>query len=324
MPKQINPVINKGIDDRISEDYEDGTDGEMNENLLYYLVGPDDPCLFLRDVLKSQMRISHSLLTKLKVQHKIKVNGAATFTNYRLQAGDQVTVDIALGEENNIEPLNLPLDIIYEDMDLLVINKPPGIAVHPGKDRSIGTLANAVTHYWAKQGHISLFRPINRLDKHTSGLILIGKSQYAHQAIFRQQKQGLLRRSYQALVEGLVQDDSGSINLPIAHPDPEHSQKRLVQSGGKPALTHFTVMKRYPGYTLLAITLGSGRTHQIRVHLSHVGHPVLGDTLYGRPSQFIQRQALHAGQLSFQQPRSGVCLHFTAGLPPDIAALLED
>ncbi|HWP97344.1 MAG TPA: RluA family pseudouridine synthase [Syntrophomonadaceae bacterium] len=296
----------------------------MNENFLYYIVGPDDPCRFLRDVLKSQMRISHSLLTKLKAQHKIKVNGVTALTNYTLQTGDRITVDIILNEKNNIEPMNLPLDIVYEDIDLLVINKPPGLAVHPGKDRSIRTLANAVTNYWAQQGHVSLFRPINRLDKQTSGLILIGKSQYAHQAIFRQQKQGLLHRSYQALVEGLVQEDSGSINLPIAHPDPEHSQKRSVEPDGKPAFTHFTVIKRYPGYTLLALTLGSGRTHQIRVHLSHLGHPVCGDSLYGRPSQLITRQALHARQLSVQQPRSGTHLYLQADLPPDMAALLED
>lgn len=292
--------------------------------MLYYVVGPDDPCLFLRDVLKSHMKISHSLLAKLKAQHLIKVNGQTALTSYKLQAGDLVTVNIALPEKNNIEPRDMPLDIVYEDPDFLLINKPPGLAVHPGKDRSIGTLANAVTNYWIQQGNsnIPLFRPINRLDKQTSGLILIGKNQYAHQAVFLQQKQGSIHRTYQALVEGLVGDDSGCINLPIAHLDPQVNRKRSVDPGGKPALTNFTVIRRYREYTLLSLTLGTGRTHQIRVHLSHLGFPVCGDTLYGRSSPFINRQALHAGQLAFIHPRTGARLHFQAAWPADMAEML--
>jgi 23S rRNA pseudouridine1911/1915/1917 synthase len=294
----------------------------MNDNTLFYLVQHDDHYIFLRDVLKSRMGISHSLLTKLKTLHQIKVNGQTALTNYKLQAGDLVSVNVAFQEENLIAPLELPLDIAYEDQDFLIVNKPPDLAVHPGKDKSFATLANAVAYYWAQQGSFTLFRPINRLDKQTSGLVLIGKSQYAHQAVFRQQKQGALHRSYQALVEGLVQEDSGTINLPIAHLDPQNSPKRSVDASGKPALTNFTVIRRYQGYTLLSLTLVSGRTHQIRVHLSHLGHPVCGDSLYGSPSQRTPRQALHAAKLCFIHPRSGTPLKIEAPLPSDMDNLL--
>lgn len=294
----------------------------MNEHILSYIVKPDDKYVFLREILISHLQVSHSLLVKLKSQHKIKVNGRVTFTNYRLRPGDLVTIDIALEEVNDIEPRPLPLDIIYEDPDCMIINKPPGLAVHSVKGIREITLANAVTHYWVEYGKSILFRPINRLDKETSGLIMVGKSQYAHQAIFRQQKQGRVRRRYLAVVEGIVKEDSGCINLPIARLDPD-DRRRTVDPSGKPALTYFTVMQRYEGLTLLSLTLGTGRTHQIRVHLSHWGHPICGDSLYGDPSLLINRQALHAGDLSFKQPRTQTALHFRAPLPPDMSELLE-
>ncbi len=294
----------------------------MNDNILDYMVKPADKYIFLRDVLISHMQVSHSLLIKLKLQHKIMVNGQVTYTNYRLHAGDLVTVNITLDEQNHIVPEDIPLDIIYEDSDLLVINKPPGLAVHPSKGILKGTLANAVTHYWLQQGKSLLFRPINRLDKDTSGLILIGKSQYAHQAIFRQQKQGTIRRTYLAVVEGIIHEDYGCINQPIAHIDPRFCT-RTVDLSGKPAVTNYVVLKRFKGLTLLSLTLDTGRTHQIRVHLSQSGYPICGDALYGKPSPFIGRQALHAYQLTFQQPRTGTTLQFEAALPLDIAKLLE-
>lgn len=294
----------------------------MNDNILSYIVKADDKYIFLREVLISHMQISHSLLTKLKLQQKIRVNDQITFTNYRLKANDLVTVDIDLDEKNNIIPQDISLEIVYEDSDLLVINKPSGMAVHPVKSISEGTLANAVSHYWIQQGRFNLFRPINRLDKDTSGLILIGKSQYAHQAVFRQQKRGTISRNYQALVEGIIEEDSGCINLPIAHINPARC-KRTVDPSGKAAVTNFMVLERYDGFTLLSLSLGTGRTHQIRVHLSQAGYPICGDSLYGNPSSLINRQALHAGQLAFKQPRSRESLQFKAPLPSDMAQMLE-
>ncbi|MGE5396081.1 MAG: RluA family pseudouridine synthase [Chitinophagales bacterium] len=294
----------------------------MDDYSLTYTVKIDDKYVFLRDVLKFEMRISHSLLNKLKTQNKIMVNGQVTLANYKLKPGDLVTVDLSLPERSDIIPEDLPLEIIYEDTDFLVINKQPGLSIHPSKGTAGGTLANAVTYYWQQKGVSAVFRPINRLDRDTSGLVLIGQSQYAHQAIFQQQKQGTVNRVYQAIVEGVMPEDSGCIDLPIALKDPD-LRERIIDPAGKPALTNYRVIKRYPGYTHLALTLGTGRTHQIRVHLSHIGYPILGDDLYGHPSPLIGRQALHAGDLSFTHPRSGEPLHFIAPLPEDMRELID-
>lgn len=196
-------------------------------------------------------------------------------------------------------------------------------AVHSQRGGPEITLANAVTYYWAEQGRSVLFRPINRLDKDTSGLVLVGKSQYAHQAMYRQQQAGTITRRYLAVMEGIVAKDNGCIDLPIAQLDPE-LRPRTVDPSGKRAITYFKVIQRLNGFTLLSLTLGTGRTHQIRVHLSHLGHPICGDTLYGHPSPLIDRQALHGGELSFNQPRTGGPLRLVAPIPRDMAALLED
>jgi len=295
----------------------------MTDNILDYTFNPGDKYIYLREVLISHMQLSHSLLSKLKLQQKIRVNGQITFTNYKLQPGDQVTVNLDLEENNCIEPQYIPLDIVFEDEDFLLINKPPGMAVHPVKHIPDGTLANAVSYYWMQRGKFNLFRPINRLDKDTSGLILIGQSQYAHQAIFRQMKTGTIKRHYQALVEGVIQADKGCVDLPIARLNPR-SCERTVDSSGKDALTNYTVLKRYEGYTLLLLTLGTGRTHQIRVHLCQLGYPICGDTRYGNSSPLINRQALHAGQLFFKHPRTDTTMNFEVQLPLDIVRLLEN
>lgn len=294
---------------------------EVDENSLCYQVDSTRCHLFLRDVLKRHWGLSHALLTKLKSQYKIRVNGQVARTNYILQPGDLITVDLALDEINRIIPQDIPLEIVYEDADFLAINKPPGLAVHPDREHGRGSLANAVTHYLLQQGLHALFRPINRLDKGTSGLILIGKSQYAHQAVFRQQQQGMIQRCYQAVVEGFVKDSTSDIHLPIAHPDPA-SPRRVVHPDGQSALTSYQVAARYPAHTLLCVTLGTGRTHQIRVHLSHLGHPICGDPLYGSPSNLISRQALHAYRLSWIQPRTGKSLECQIPLPEDMIQLL--
>lgn len=295
---------------------------QMDSCPLTYLVRPNDKYVFLRDVLRSEMQISRSLLIKLKQQDKIRVNGLVTLTNYRLKPGDLVTVDLNLDEQNRITPEPIPFDIVYEDSDLLAINKPAGLAVHPAKGTAAGTLANATAYYWQQQGKANLFRPINRLDKDTSGLILIGKSQYAHQAISRQQRAGTIHRIYQAVVEGVLEPDNGSIDLPIALRDPD-ARERTVDPSGKTAITDYTVISRFECHTLVSLSLRTGRTHQIRVHMSHLGHPIVGDALYGSPSDLIGRQALHAGALDFHGPRTGEALHLEAPLPEDMVSLLH-
>lgn len=294
----------------------------MTGSDLIYTVKNNDKHIFLRDVLKYELLLSHSLLIKLKAENKIMVNGQVTLTSYKLRPGDVVSVALDLYERSGIVPQLLPLDIVYEDLDYLVVNKPAGLSVHPSEGKSAGTLANAVTCYWEQQNIYNLFRPINRLDRDTSGLILIGRSQYAHQAMFRQQKQGGLTRSYEAIVEGVLAKDSGDIDFPIALKDPD-LRERIVDPAGKSALTSFQVVKRYADFTHLILILGTGRTHQIRVHLSHIGHPICGDSLYGHRSSLIQRQALHAGKLSFIQPRTGKTVDLSAPLPADMQEMLE-
>jgi RluA family pseudouridine synthase len=196
------------------------------------------------------------------------------------------------------------------------------MSTHPSRLGGTGTLANAVTYYWQGLGRNTLFRPINRLDKDTSGLILIGKSQYGHQGIFNQIKGRIIERSYIALVEGAMAKDSGRIDQPIARID-DTMRRRTVHPGGHPAVTHYQVLDKYPGHTLLSLRLETGRTHQIRVHLSFLGHPVCGDLLYGCASPLIDRQALHANKLRFTHPRSGKEVILAVPLAADIQAAVD-
>jgi 23S rRNA pseudouridine1911/1915/1917 synthase len=290
--------------------------------VLTYVVDPEDHLTYLRDVFKKKLPVSHALLARLKAQEKICVNGQVAHTNYPLQPGDRITVDLNLDETSDIVPQDIPIDIVYQDEDIMVINKPAGMAIHPTNGKMTGTLANAVTYYWSQRQESRLFRPINRLDKGTSGLVLVGKSQYAHQALFKQQKQGQVQRRYLAVVEGVVQQDKGCIDLPIGFAEPGSAIYRKVDVNGKAAITHFSVIKRYLDATLLSLQLETGRTHQIRIHMSHLGHPICGDAMYGQPSPRIARQALHAGWISFLQPRNLNRLEFEVALPSDIQDLL--
>jgi len=289
----------------------------MNGNQLTYDAGFQDQDIFLRDILSARLRLSRSLVTRLKQQSRIRVNGSVALTNRRIHAGDRITVDLDFAERNELIPEPIPLTIIYQDEDFLVVDKPAGLATHPARRGGTGTLANAVTYYWQEQGRDFRFRPINRLDKDTSGLVLIGKSQFAHQGIFGRGHCRLLERSYTALVEGRLEQDAGRIDRPIARLD-DYSRRRLVSPDGQPAVTLYQVLARYPEHTLLALQLETGRTHQIRVHLSSLGHPLCGDLLYGQPSPLIGRQALHAGRLRFVQPRSGEIVSLETHLPQDM------
>jgi 23S rRNA pseudouridine1911/1915/1917 synthase len=294
----------------------------MKQMPLTWIVEPTDEGRSLKELLYSRLLLSHSLVVKLKQQHKIAVNRIPVFTNYRLTGGDLISVDLDLGERSEILPEAVPLKIVYEDEDVLVVDKPAGMPVHPSNKRhQTGTLANAVTYYWLQSGHNALFRPINRLDKDTSGLVLIGKNQFAHQSIFRQQQKHRVERCYYALVDGAAMPDHGRIAEPIARRE-DRSRKRIIAPHGQPAVTNYVVLERYLQHTLLQLHPETGRTHQIRVHLSFAGHPVCGDELYGRSSPLIARQALHAGEITFNHPRTGSAITLAAALPDDMRAVL--
>jgi 23S rRNA pseudouridine1911/1915/1917 synthase len=295
----------------------------LNNTELTYTASAQDENTFLRDLLASKLLLSHSLVAQLKHQNKIRVNGQLVYTNYRIHAGDFINVDIDLIEECNIIPESIPLDIVYEDMDFVAVNKPAGMSTHPSHLGGTGTLANAMTYYWQSLGKNILFRPINRLDKDTSGLILIGKSQYAHQGIFNQLKQHTIDRRYIALVEGSMIKDKGHIDHPIARLD-DKKRQRIVHPSGQSATTHYNVLEKYPDHTLLSLRLETGRSHQIRVHLSFIGHPICGDLLYGSASPLIKRQALHADRLRFTHPRSGKEVILDIPLAQDIQEAVND
>jgi 23S rRNA pseudouridine1911/1915/1917 synthase len=276
----------------------------------------------VRSFLRQTHGISRSLLVELKHVQGIQLNGVPTYLDHPVQTGDVVQLHLPEEESDNIVPENINFPLVYEDEDILVVNKPYGMCVHPTMLHGTGTLGNAVVHHWNKQGISRKFRPVNRLDKDTSGLLIIAKSQYAHQQLALSQQEGTIDRYYQALVEGQMDQDSGTIEAPIKR-KADSIMERMVSSDGQFARTHYEVLKRFETFTWLRLKLDTGRTHQIRVHMQYVGHPLLGDDMYDGPYGQISRQALHAGELSFPHPRLKQIMRFTAPLPEDMAKVMQ-
>lgn len=259
----------------------------------------------------------------------VKVNGRTVKGNYRLQVNDEVVLIRPEIKESTIEPEPIPLDIRYEDDDLVVVNKPRGLVVHPGPGNPNGTLVNALLYHL--QGQLSgiggVSRPgiVHRIDKDTTGLLVIAKNDSTHQALVDQLKEHRVRRVYQAIVQGVLPHQHGTIDAPIGR-DPRHRQQMtVIHQNSKPAVTHFSVREHLPEQTLLECRLETGRTHQIRVHLKYIGFPIVGDPVYGPKKQRfpIQGQALHAGELSFLHPCSGQEVLVQAEPPEDFQHLLQ-
>lgn len=269
--------------------------------------------------------LSRSRAQKLIEAGMVQVTGeTCSDKNYRLCAGDPVGLTIPPAETAALEPEAIGLDIVYEDEDLLVINKPRGMVVHPGPGHRKGTLVNALLHYCPDLSGIGgIKRPgiVHRLDKDTSGLLLVAKNDLAHRSLSNQLKTRQLKREYIALVSGRVKPALGRIDAPIAR-HPRHRKKMAVVEGGRPAVTRFRVLKYYGSYSLLLLNLETGRTHQIRVHLSHLGYPVVGDPTYAKgrwdtlPPGLAEPQALHARRIKFIHPRTSTAMEFSVSLPP--------
>lgn len=262
-------------------------------------------------------------------QEKVRVNGKVKKGNYRLKAGDQVIVHIPPVEELEVLPEAIPLDIRYEDQDVIVVNKPRGMVVHPGAGNETGTLVNALLHHC--KGELSgiggVARPgiVHRIDKDTSGLIMVAKNDLAHQSLVAQLKEHTVDRVYIALCHGIIPHQHGTIDAPIGR-DPHHRQRMAVtQKNSKHALTHFTVIERFLDTTMVECRLETGRTHQIRVHMKYIGFPLVGDPVYGpkKRETSIEGQALHAKVISFAHPRTGERIRVTAELPEDMVSLIE-
>ncbi len=268
--------------------------------------------------------LSRNRAQMLIEEGRVLVSGApCADKNYRLQPGDRVSLTIPPPEEASVAAEDIQLDIVYEDGDLLVINKPRGMVVHPASGHSGGTLVNALLGHCSDLSGIGgVMRPgiVHRLDKDTSGLLIVAKNDLAHRALSGQLKARKLRREYIALVHGQVSPKIGRIEAPIGR-HPRHRKKMAVVGGGRDAVTRYRVVKYYNRYSLLRLNLETGRTHQIRVHLSHLGYPVVGDSAYAKggkgdlPAELMQPHALHARHLAFTHPRSGEELNFSTPLP---------
>ncbi len=292
----------------------------MLEELIRFTADETDTGHTVRDVLQKRYGVSRRLLIRAKFKGLITRNGEHVFVNEKLQAGDEIAVMVTEDEEETVAPEEMPLAIRYEDDDLMVIAKPAGLVVHPTGNHAGGTLANGVIAYWQKRGEHRRFRAVNRLDKDTSGLLIVAKNQWAHEQFSRMQQERTIQRIYQAIAEGVVEREEGSIDAPIGLAE-DSFITRQVRPDGQTAVTHFRVLARGDGMTHLELKLDTGRTHQIRVHMSHLGHPLAGDDLYGGNREHIGRQALHASRLSFVHPRTGLCMEWTEPLPGDMSQL---
>ncbi len=260
----------------------------------------------------------------------VRVNGRASKPGYRLEPGDVVEVDVPAPQAyEGVEAEPIPLNIVYQDEDIVVVDKPAGLVVHPAPGHAHGTLVNALLYHIPDlQGVGGVERPgiVHRLDKDTSGLLLVAKNDRAHRELQRQFKEREIEKRYLALVEGHVHPRLGRIEVPIAR-DKRHRKRMAPSKEGKAALTEYKVLGYYGDYTLLEAKPLTGRTHQIRVHFAYIGHPLAGDTVYGRRKQrlkpLLRRHFLHAHYLRFRHPRTGAPMEFTSPLPPDLQAVLD-
>lgn len=248
--------------------------------------------------------------------------------NYKLRAGDEIDVEIPEPREAEITAEDIPLNIVYEDGDLLVINKARGMVVHPAAGNWSGTLVNALMHHCGSElsGINGVLRPgiVHRLDKDTSGLMLVAKNDFAHNSLAEQIKEHTVRREYHTVVIGNLRDDEGTISAPIGRHRTDRKKMAVTESNSKPATTHFKVLERYSGFTYASCILETGRTHQIRVHMSHTGHPVVGDEVYGaRDKLGLAGQCLHSKNVTFVHPRSGEEMYFESELPDYFEEILR-
>lgn len=272
---------------------------------------------------------SRSYLQKLLKEERIQVNGKPVKANYKVNAGDEILVRIPEPEQPDILPENIPLDILYEDDDILVVNKPKNMVVHPSPGHYSHTLVNAVLYHCRGQlsGINGVLRPgiVHRIDMDTTGSLMICKNDRAHQILAQELKEHSITRCYHAIVYGNIKEDSGTVNAPIGRHPVDRKKMSTKAANGRSAVTHYRVLERFGDYTYIECRLETGRTHQIRVHMASIGHPVLGDRIYGpaRCPFKLEGQTLHAKILGICHPSTGAYMEFDAPLPEYFTELLE-
>lgn len=273
-------------------------------------------------------QLSRSAAQQLLEKGGITVNGKAVKKNYKTHDGDEITVELPEPEPVELLPENIPLDIRYEDEDVVVVNKPKGLVVHPAPGHWSGTLVNALMYHCGDSlsGINGQLRPgiVHRIDMDTSGLLIVAKNDFAHQALAEQLKDHSLSRIYEAIVVGNIRADSGTIDAPIGRHPVDRKKMTVTEKNSRPAVTHYQVVARYSGYTHLRLRLETGRTHQIRVHLAWQNHPIVGDMVYGRGKELgLTSQCLHARSLTFRHPRTGKLVTVECELPEYFQTVLK-
>lgn len=277
----------------------------------------------IKEIIYGRLGLSRGLLRRMKTGGGVYLNGTPAYITQRVVAGD--TLDIQFADSpTNLTPQKLDLDILYEDSSLLVINKGADMAVYPTRSYPDQTLANGIAYLWQERGLERKVRLVHRLDRETSGTIIVAKEPFAYQGLVEQLRSNQLKRKYLAIVRGILPEKSGVIDQPIGRSESSegHALRRVVSATGKDSKTYFKVVQEYCNLSLLELKLASGRTHQIRVHMKWLGFPIVGDDMYHKSSEDIQRQALHAWSVTFQHPRTRERLNIRAPLPLDMKNLL--
>lgn len=276
----------------------------------------------IKQLLKEEFHISERLLKRLKKEKQIFINNFPVSINASFNLNDVISVCLDFDEEaENIVPTKMKLNVLFEDDALLIINKPAAIPVHPSMDHYTDSLSNGIMYYFNDIGLKRKIRIVNRLDKNTSGIVIFAKNEYIQECLVTQMKNHSFQKEYLALLEGLLNKKSGTINVPIARKE-NSIIERQVSPDGQKSITHYKVLKEYSNYSLVHFILETGRTHQIRVHCNYIGHPILGDSLYGKSSNLIDRQALHSCKVTFIHPITNKKMEIIAELPIDIKKLI--
>lgn len=296
----------------------------MNRTISYDIDSHSEG-LRVEQFLRRKGYSAQNLSTIKRMPESILVNGVHYYMKQTLKAGDRLLVRIQETESSrNIPPVCAPLSIVYEDEDLIVVNKPAGMPIHPSLNNYTNSLANALAWYYQQQGKPFIFRCCNRLDRDTSGLTVVAKHLVSGNILSTMTKKKEVRREYLAVVRGHIVPESGIISAPLARKGGTIIERVVDFDRGEPAVTHYHLVREANGHSLVALQLETGRTHQIRIHLKHLGFPLVGDYLYNPDMEYISRQALHSFRLSFPHPITGEVMDFTVPLPEDMRNILTE
>ena len=289
-----------------------------------YIIEKSDEGLRIEQFLKKRGYSSKNLTAIKRMPKSVIVNGEHFYMRQELKEGDHLSIHVIETESSEkVPPTEIPLHIVYEDEDIIVINKSSGMPIHPSLNNYTNSMANALAWYYAKQDKPFVFRCCNRLDKDTSGLTVVAKHLISGNILSTMVKERKFHRQYLAIVRGSVKPPSGTINAPIGRKEDTIIERMVDWENGETAITHYQVLEEKNGHSLVSLKLETGRTHQIRIHMKHLGFPLIGDYLYNPDMEYMHRQALHSHKISFTHPITGKAMEFTAPIPADMQKVLE-